>query len=69
MTITHNLIMDYFRKQKKRRFIKPTNDFNVFDIIGNGELNVEQKIVKEQILNQIKLLKEELPIEQRKFLK
>ena len=68
MTITHNLIMDYFRKQKKRRFIKPTNDFNVFDILGNGELNIEQKIVKEQILSQIKLLKDELPVEQRKIL-
>ena len=31
MTITHNLIMDYFRKQKKRRFLKPTDNFNVFD--------------------------------------
>ena len=68
MTITHNLMMDYFRKQKKRRFIKPTNDFNVFDILGNGELNIEQKIVKEQIINQIKLLKEELQIEQKKIL-
>ena len=44
MTITHNLIMDYFRKQKKRKFLKSTDDFNVFDFINNGELNVEQKI-------------------------
>ena len=43
MTITHNLIMDYFRKQKKRRFLKPTDNFNVFDLLNNGELNIEQK--------------------------
>ena len=68
MTITHNLIMDYFRKQKKRRFFKSTEDFNVFDFINNGELNVEQKLIKEQILDHLKILINELPIEQKEIL-
>tara|TARA_Y100001978_G_C23687185_1_gene432606 strand:+ start:633 stop:1217 length:585 start_codon:yes stop_codon:yes gene_type:complete len=68
MTITHNLIMDYFRKQKKRKFLKSTNDFNVFDFINNGELNVEQKLIKEQVLNHLKILINELPIEQKEIL-
>jgi len=68
MTITHNLIMDYFRKKKKTRFLKPTENFNVFDVLSNGELNVEQRIVKEQIINQLKKIIQELPIEQKKIL-
>jgi len=68
MTITHNLIMDYFRKQKKRKFFKSTDDFNVFDFINNGELNVEQKLIKEQILDHLKILINELPIEQKEIL-
>ena len=68
MTITHNLIMDYFRKQKKRKFLKSTDDFNVFDFINNGELNVEQKLIKEQVLNHLKILINELPIEQKEIL-
>lgn len=68
MTITHNLIMDYFRKQKKRKFLKSTDDFNIFDILNNGELNIEQKLVKEQIFSQLKSLIKDLPFEQRRIL-
>jgi len=68
MTITHNLIMDYFRKQKKRRFLKSTDDFNIFDIINNGDLTIEQKLVKEQMFVQLRSLIKDLPCEQRKIL-
>ncbi len=68
MTITHNLIMDYFRKQKKRRFLKSTDDFNVFDIINNGDLTIEQKLVKEQMFVQLRSLIKDLPFEQRRIL-
>ena len=68
MTITHNLIMDYFRKQKKRRFLKSTDDFNVFDFINNGDLNIEQKMVQEQVLDNLKFLINELPPEQKRIL-
>jgi len=68
MTITHNLIMDYFRKQKKMRFLKPTDNFNVFDVLNNGELNVEQKLVKEQVFSQLTSLIKDLPFEQKRIL-
>ena len=68
MTITHNLIMDYFRKQKKRRFLKPTDNFNVFDVLNNGELNIEQKLVERQIVSELKSLINDLPFEQKRIL-
>ena len=68
MTITHNLIMDYFRKQKKRKFLKPTDNFNVFDVLNNGELNIEQKLVEEQIFAELKSLIKDLPFEQKRIL-
>ncbi len=68
MTITHNLIMDYFRKQKKRRFLKSTDNFDVFDFLANGDMNIEQKLVKEQVFYQLKSIINELPFEQRRIL-
>ena len=68
MTITHNLIMDYFRKQKKTKFLKPTDNFNVFDVLNNGELNIEQKLVEEQIVTELKSLIKDLPFEQKRIL-
>jgi len=68
MTITHNLIMDYFRKQKKRRFLKSTDNFDVFDFLANGDMNVEQKLVKEQVFCQLKSIINDLPFEQRRIL-
>ena len=60
--------MDYFRKQKKRKFLKPTDNFNVFDVLNNGELNIEQKLVEEQIFAELKSLIKDLPFEQKRIL-
>ena len=37
MRIAHNLIIDHFRKISKQKNIKLNNDFDIFDIIENGE--------------------------------
>ena len=35
MRIAHNLVIDHFRKESKMRKIRPTDEFNIFDIIIN----------------------------------
>ena len=69
MTITHNLIMDYFRKKKKTRFLKPTDEFDIFDVLSDNSLNSEQQMVKSQIIDDLTKLIDELPATQKEVLK
>jgi RNA polymerase sigma-70 factor (ECF subfamily) len=45
------------------------NDYEIFDIIGSGGLNVESQIIKDQIENDIQRIIEYLPEEQKEVLK
>ncbi len=69
MRIAHNLIIDYFRKSNRMPKFNNTEEFNIFSVLSDGTLNAEGKIIKEQILNDVKELVEELPAEQREVLK
>ena len=69
MTITHNLIMDFFRKKKKNRFLKPTDEFDIFDIISDHSLNSEESLIKSQVIDDLNILINELPETQKEVLK
>lgn len=73
MRIAHNLMIDYFRKQKKFRKVNPkgkdNEDFEIFNTIGYDELNMEQRMVKDQLRNDMKELIERLPEEQKQVVK
>lgn len=69
MRIAHNLIIDFFRKSNRMPKFNNTDDFDIFSILSDGSLNAENKIIKEQILADVKELVEELPEEQKEVLK
>ena len=69
MTITHNLIMDFFRKKKKNRFLKPTDEFDIFDVISDHSLNSEESLIKSQIIDDLNIIINELPETQKEVLK
>ena len=69
MTITHNLIMDFFRKKKKNRFLKPTDEFDIFDVISDHSLNSEESLIKSQVIDDLNILINELPETQKEVLK
>ena len=69
MTITHNLIMDFFRKKKKNRFLKPTDEFDIFDVISDQSLNSEESLIKSQVIADLNILINELPDTQKQVLK
>ena len=69
MRIAHNLVIDYFRRQKKTRSIAPTDDFNIFDVISNEEKNAEEEMIDDQITSDVRKLIEELPEDQKEVLK
>ena len=69
MRIANNLVIDYFRKSKKMRTIAPTDDFDIFDILKDGEKNVEDNLVNNQIHKDLRKLIEHLPEDQKEVLK
>jgi len=69
MRISHNLVIDHFRKSNRMPTFKNTDEFDIFSVLGDGELNAENKIIKEQILSDVRDLVEELPEEQKEVLK
>jgi len=69
MRIAHNLIIDHFRKENRMPTFKNTGDFDIFSVLGDGTLNAENQLIKEQIHNDVRNLVEELPEEQKEVLK
>ena len=69
MRIANNLVIDYFRKSKKMRTIAPTDNFDIFDILQDGEKNIEDNLVNNQIHKDLRKLIEHLPEDQKEVLK
>jgi RNA polymerase sigma-70 factor (ECF subfamily) len=68
MRIAHNLVIDYFRKSNRMPSFKNTDEFDIFSVLGDGNLNAERQMIQEQIYNDVKALVEELPEEQKEVL-
>ncbi|MEA3504796.1 MAG: sigma-70 family RNA polymerase sigma factor, partial [Bacteroidota bacterium] len=70
MRIAHNLMIDHFRKSKRIPVMdNKYDDFDIFDTIEMKELSVEEKIIKQQIISDVRDLIEFLPDEQKEVLK
>ena len=69
LRISYNLSMDFFRNKKKRIFVRSNDDFNIFDIINDQSPTIEDKMIHSKTMNEIKLLIEELPENQKRVLK
>jgi len=69
MRIAHNLVIDHFRKQKKMHMVRSNNDFDIFDIIKDVSINVDDRLIKDQIYNDLRVLIDLLPNDQKEVLK
>ncbi len=69
MRIAHNLIIDHFRKSKRLPVVdNSSEDFDIFDTIGQMDGSVEDKMITQQIYDDVRKLIEYLPKEQREVL-
>lgn len=68
MRIAHNLVIDYFRKNKRIPTFNNTDDFDIFSVLSDEVLNVEKQLIKNQILEDVKGLVAELPEDQKEVL-
>ncbi|MXV50798.1 sigma-70 family RNA polymerase sigma factor [Pedobacter sp. HMF7647] len=68
LRIAHNLVIDFFRKEKRTPVITNGDGFDIFDVIKVYDENVEDKIVREQTYKDLKTLIHLLPSEQKEVL-
>ncbi|MBP4143126.1 sigma-70 family RNA polymerase sigma factor [Flavobacterium sp. I-SCBP12n] len=68
MRISHNLVVDHFRKNKKMPLYRETEEFSIFSIMSDDAMNIENKIIADQVEIDLKKLIEELPIDQKEVL-
>lgn len=68
MRISHNLVIDYFRKNNRLPKFNNTNDFNIFSVLSDSSLNAENSLIKEQVETDVRRLVDELPNDQRDVL-
>lgn len=67
MRIAHNVIMDWYREQRSRNLIEPTDENDLSNLSGNEILdsNVENRYVNDQIMVDVKNMMDMLPPTQR----
>lgn len=72
LTISHNLVIDHFRRIKKMPTISETSskyeDFDIFSVLKMTDDTIEDVLIKEQIENDIVHLVNYLPQDQREVL-
>lgn len=68
MRIAHNLIIDHFRKNRRMPLFEGSSTFNIFSVISDEKLNIEKQLIKNQIEEDLVLLIDELPVDQRDVL-
>ncbi|EJL63500.1 RNA polymerase sigma factor [Flavobacterium sp. CF136] len=68
MRISHNLIVDHFRKTKKMPMYRETEEFSIFSIMSDDSLTIEGKMIVDQVEVDLKKLIEELPNDQKEVL-
>lgn len=69
MRIAHNLSIDYFRHNKKMPLQRETDEYSIFNFMTDSTLNVEGKLIENQVENDIQKLIEELPEDQKEVVK
>ena len=69
MRIAHNLMIDHFRKEAKMRKVRPTAEFDIFDVLDDGNKNQEEVMMQTQVHADLKVLIEQLPKDQKEVLK
>ena len=68
MRISHNLVIDHFRKSNRMPKFRNTDEFDIFSVLSDDSLNVENQLINNQIYNDVKELVKELPENQKEVL-
>ena len=68
MRISHNLIIDFFRKSNRMPKFQPSDDYDIFQFIKDAVPNVENKLINQQVVDDLKKLILQLPNDQKEVI-
>ena len=68
MRISHNLVIDFFRKNNRIKTINSKEEIDIFQFISDGSPNAESVLINDQIIKDIQKLIQELPDDQKEVL-
>lgn len=69
MRISHNLIIDHFRKQSKVKFQRDQEEYSVFSKMIDSEMNIENSMIAGQIEEDLHTLILKLPTDQQEIIR
>jgi len=65
MRIAHNLVIDFFRKNNRIPTFDNSDDFDIFQLIGDGNPTAEKAMIEEQVVEDLQNLIVQLPADQK----
>ena len=68
MRISHNVVIDFFRKNNRIPTIENNDEYDVFKFISDTTPNVEMTLFQDQIISDLQKLVQELPEDQKEVL-
>ena len=68
MRIAHNLVIDHFRKNKRIPKFENSYDFDIFSVLKNSDIDIENQMIKDQIHSEVKKIIDFLPDDQKEVL-
>tara|TARA_A100001234_G_scaffold105303_1_gene92620 strand:- start:506 stop:1099 length:594 start_codon:yes stop_codon:yes gene_type:complete len=72
LRISHNQVIDYFRKSSKMPYVGRSSsnpDFDIFSVLKLEDSSIEDVMINDQILKDVRLLIHELPQDQKEVVK
>mgnify|MGYP001367349935 FL=1 len=68
MRIAHNLVIDFFRKNKRFPSFDKNEKYDIFQLIKDENPSIEKHLIDKQILNDLKKIIVKLPQDQKEVL-
>ena len=68
MRISHNMVIDHFRREARVKMIRPTDEYDIFNTLGEEAECTEDDMVRSQVFHDLKMLIRYLSDEQREVL-
>lgn len=65
MRIAHNAAIDHFRRNRKRRMVRPTDEFDIFETLSHDAPSIEDRLIEDEIMAELRQLIPALPEEQQ----
>jgi RNA polymerase sigma-70 factor (ECF subfamily) len=69
MRIASNLVIDYFRHNKKMPFQRETDEYSIFDFMTDSSLTIENQLIENQVELDVRKILEQLPEDQKEVIK